>query len=298
MNRLVLKSKANEILFSYRKYYENTLFVVVLISAVVSLVTGFLSSFFIPVLVTVIGNVVNLVFGHGRYVASLKVSKDQNIDAQEDGFAGAKNFKNLFGTYAIMGLMTFAISFVIAFIGLFAYGMSNLGNLTDLVRELDYYGTGVSVNSLNVLGSLLVFILFVIILISIAILYFRCCTVLVPYLLEEKGIKNFNALKESNRMMKGYKWDYFMLLLSYFGWMILGVVISMVTSLIIGFIPLGLLTTFITTIINGYINIMLYNAHLSLTETQFWFALDEIHNPKPIEVNEVVEVYEEHNIEE
>ncbi|CEK36482.1 DUF975 family protein [Paraclostridium sordellii 8483] len=71
-------------------------------------------------------------------------------------------------------------------------------------------------------GSLIIFSITIVV-ISIFFTILSLALVLVPYLIIDTDIGIFEICKVSINMMKGYKWTYFIMMLSFIGWAILSI---------------------------------------------------------------------------
>lgn len=101
------------------------------------------------------------------------------------------------------------ISMIIAFISVFA--------IAGLIAASVFYSDGIAIA--NIVGIILIALMYV------AFIIFTLSVVQVPYIIIEKeDIGVIGAMKLSMQMMKGNKWKYFVLELSFIGWAILSVI--------------------------------------------------------------------------
>lgn len=109
------------------------------------------------------------------------------------------------GYIVIIGI----ISMIIAFISVFA--------IAGLITASVFYSDGIAIA--NIVGIILIALMYV------AFIIFTLAVVQVPYIIIEKeDIGVIGAMKLSMQMMKGNKWKYFVLELSFIGWGILSVI--------------------------------------------------------------------------
>lgn len=135
------------------------------------------------------------------YLEFLK--KDGNAKFKDVLVSSNKLLKSL-GYTVIIGI----ISMIIGFISVFS--------TTAVIISSAFYSDGITIAS--------VVVTILIVLLYIAFLIFTFAVAQVPYIIIEKeDIGIIGAMKLSMDMMKGYKWKYFVLELSFIGWGILSV---------------------------------------------------------------------------
>ncbi|MGX4599408.1 DUF975 family protein [Faecalimicrobium sp. JNUCC 81] len=101
------------------------------------------------------------------------------------------------------------ISMIIGFISVFAS--------TGIIAASVFYGDGITIA--NVVGIILICLMY------IAFIIFTFAVAQVPYIIIEKdGLGLLEAMSLSIKIMKGNKWKYFVLQLSFLGWGILSVI--------------------------------------------------------------------------
>lgn len=109
------------------------------------------------------------------------------------------------GLTAILGIISFIVIFV-----------------TTSVITVTIIAAIFSYNSINI-GSIIAIILTVLLL--VAYIIFTYMVVQAPYIIiENEGIGLIEAMKLSAKIMKGNKWKYFVLQLSFIGWAILSII--------------------------------------------------------------------------
>lgn len=146
-------------------------------------------------------------------------------------------FLKALGFQIILGIISFVIIFITTFSIIFL-----------IMRYISDY------NTVNIFGMIIATIF--IILILVAYIIFNYMISQIPYIIIEKdNIKLIDSVKLSSKLMKGNKWKYFVLQLSFIGLIILSI------------LTLGI----------GFLWLIPY---ISLTLTNFYKGLTEIENTK------------------
>lgn len=141
------------------------------------------------------------------YVVAFLHSSRQNSPAEiTDLFYGYKRFWHVLGTLILKGL-AIAASMIPAFVLMFI-----------LIWSMDY-GLGYSYSILSVCIFFLLYCLALIPAIILSLAY-----AMVSYILRDRPeLSCADVLAQSRMMMKGHKWELFLLYLSFIGWIILSV---------------------------------------------------------------------------
>lgn len=216
-------------------------------------------------------------FYHGYIVSTLKATNNrgQEIDVEEDAFVGFRRFKDLFFTYFVQTLFLGMIIFAILIIG-FAIIILILpsGVMSGVFDIYTQAGLGVDVSAMYLTDAMLTgavsasgFILLLVCIILFVIVMYGLYFALVPYVLERYGIKGISALKESARMMKGYKGLLFRIQFSFLGYIILQFFITSMLSLMLP-VP------YIVSIIGAIISVYLYQVRLTTCQTVLFEEID------------------------
>lgn len=128
------------------------------------------------------------------------IKKDGNAEYR-DILVTKKQFLKALGFTLLVGI----ISFVLMFIGIFVLGFIGVGSI--LLGETSF--------------ATIVFGVFAIALIFIPYIIFALAISLTIYIIIEEDLGVFKSILLSINMMKGYKWKFFVLNLSFVGWAIL-----------------------------------------------------------------------------
>jgi uncharacterized membrane protein len=164
--------------------------------------TIFMGSSFktLAVVMTIIGGIVCILFvpmQYGYYIAHLNASR-QDLPADiGDLFCGYRRFADVFVTLLLQFLAIFAalLPYIIFYIVMIVKGL---------------FFTHTFLNST------------IAILLMIPGLILGLAYTLVPFILHDRPELNpISVLRESRMMMYGHKWELFLLILSFFGWLIL-----------------------------------------------------------------------------
>lgn len=263
----LIKTKATTLLETCKSQVVRIMVLLTLIGLIPSLFNDSENIFF--QMIYFILSIAFLTFEHGFVVSSLKVARN-NADSlsDDDIFVGFKRWKELFPTYLLSNFIALGITvlvgllLIIVFSILFGSVISNMSTtiMSSILQESDpayaIYGLMTQVPSL-LFVFLLIFLIILVLEVVISGLLFA-----VPYLLEEYGMHNMQAIKESCSIMKGHVWDYIKLELSFVGWSILtGIMMVMILS-IFEMIPIlnqmPILGSMIASIISGIVSVYLY----------------------------------------
>lgn len=271
-----IKDKVSEIL----RASQSSLSKVFLVIAVIGAVAGGIGNLLGGTIGSIIGIVVTLAFmpfHHGYIVSTLKATnnRSQEIDVEKDSFVGFRRFKDLFGTYFIYNIFLTIIVIVIMLIGFVGMVLLLPSGAVNAISEFyQQAGMGVDVSAayltdamLTGLASISGILLLMVAVILFAIIMYGLYFALVPYVLERYNIRGVSALKESARLMKGYKGLLFRIQLSFLGYMILEVFITSMLSLML---PVSL----IVTVIGAIIGVYLYQVRLTTCQTVLFEEID------------------------
>lgn len=133
---------------------------------------------------------------YGYNIAYLNSSRQDLPADTGDLFFGYNRFGRVFGTLLLMVLAISAVCLPYAI-------------LVVLATRLDFLNFPV------IIGCFILLVPAIMLGIAYA---------MVPYIIhDDEELAAGEILKKSRMMMKGHKWDYFVLMLSFFGWMLLGV---------------------------------------------------------------------------
>lgn len=255
---------------------QNNLFKTLLIVSVISSLVGVIPSLFdhsIGGIITLIFTIIMVPFSHGYIVSSLKEvnNRDDLIDPEKDSLVGIYRFKELFSTYFIKEIIMIVVIIIIALVTMYKFFMSLFTLIGYFTFDALLYTTNVG----DILTQQDVILFFMgLILILIFTLMYTLYFALVPYLLEKYNYKNFDAMKESARLMKGYKEQYFKLNFSYFFLILLAVlIVGVITNFFSMFCP-PLITSIIMAFVSSYFYIYVYEMKLTLARAIFFEEID------------------------
>lgn len=249
-----IKSKASEIMITSKDILFKVFVVIGIVSTIVNSVSGLFGGMASSLLALIV-LIVFLPFGHGYVVSALKAvnNRSEEISIEEDSFVGFKRFKELFGTYFIYNFFLFIIIFIVILIGIVLLIMMTRSmpfvDVTSIATDPTNLET-LKALGIDFLMGILYLILPITILICTVIILYSLYFNLTPFLLERKGLRGTTAMKESMRLMKGYKWLLFKLELSFIGWMILG---GIITSIIGLFLPVPLIVKLIGIVVTVFL---------------------------------------------
>ena len=224
---------------------------------------------------------------HGNLTACLKVYHGQGdeVETYEDGLYGLKNLPQLFGTYFkynfIKVLMIIVVAIAVTYLSISMVGEDIVYYFSALENASIYSDMYLFPEELfAAIGLIFVYFVLPILIISFVIhiiydLYFFPTF----YLLQEEDERGFGAMLNASKLMKGNKWQLFKLKLSYFGWMILAMIIAGVIGAFMG--SLGTLSTLIASIIGVIVGVLVYQVRYQLAMTIFY---KEVINKKEIDL--------------
>ncbi|MFV0394057.1 MAG: DUF975 family protein [Coprobacillaceae bacterium] len=235
-----------------------------------NIIPGFLGS--IVSLAITIGT---MTLAHGYVTTSLKAVNNRydEIDIQKDSLTGIYRFKELFGTYFIHSFFLFIILMVLGLIGfVIAKGMVSNSTINEFryLLNLDINQITDSILSTNAVQEILDvagFIMLYCLFIAVIVLIYMANFSLTFFIVEKYQIKGAEAMKESMRLMKGYKRTYCLLCLSYLGWIILAAIIE---YMLFSFLPISLITGIVGVIISN----ILYNAKFNISLAVLYEEID------------------------
>lgn len=144
--------------------------------------------------ISLILSVICLPFIHGFVQAGLMMITGKEDDVDEKiGIAGVKRWKKLISTYFLMAFYVFLYSFIPAIV-------------LSVILFIE--------------GTFTVFGIVVAVVLALIMIDVSLKITLAPYLLEDYGFKNGQAINGSRQLMKGHVFDLIKLFLSYLPWMI------------------------------------------------------------------------------
>lgn len=253
MNIKSIKNRANELLLQCKPQFIRILLIVTLLNIIPTVVgeIGFVGSFLTLVLTLVL-----LTVSHGSIVSSLKIVRNNSQALNDDdAWVGLKRFQELFPTY----VLDWVISFAVAFIGIIVLTFIVLGSV---------YASSNPYDILSAFIPVLGFVIILVIVLVIVVYYINLCLFAVPYLLEQYGIQTTRAIKESFAFMKGHKMDLFQLDLSYIGWLLLQSLIVGAFSMVLASLPF--LGALIGGILSAFFAVYTYLPQYQLSKAIFF----------------------------
>lgn len=261
MRVIDIKEKASEILSSSWNELTKEFLVIAVIGSIASGIGNLLGG----TIGSIIGLVITLVFlpfEHGYIVGSLKAvnNRPDELNVEQDAFVGFTRFKELFSTYFVYNFFLMIVLFLAILIAIAAFIMvvpSDLLSSGVLYQQFSggVYNQNAVLNAemyqlIEVMGAvggfILLFVMVILLIVAIYSLYFA----LTPYILERYQIRGVKALKESARLMNGYKWFLFKLNLSFIGWMLIGGIITSILNMVL---PVSILVNAISAAIGIYL---------------------------------------------
>ena len=182
-------------------------------------------------LITLIASVLGGVSGNGGINFNLNLSSDSIGGANLTDVIGPEWVGTLLGILGIVAVAATVIALVVAIV-LFVIGSPiSLGYHRHALNLLDRQESGVGTlfSQFHRLGDALTMNLFRAFLIFLGILLLFVPGIILSYsyamadfiLLEDPNCSGSEALRRSRAMMRGHKWDLFMLRLSFIGWSLL-----------------------------------------------------------------------------
>lgn len=281
MNIRDIKYKASEVLVQNKKLFNVLLyigFINILFQFISNIFTGLLGA-----LISIVITVLTVTLTHGAVVSSLKIINNnyELIDEKEDSLYGLTHFKSLFPTYFLYELVLTAValvSFIIISVFVFIYYSSSftsfITSTITLFREVNINNLLISDYVTNFSGIFisLFFACFIVIIITT---YVSLRLSLFPYIMQKYGYTTKEALKESNRLMKGNVFTLFKLELSFlaviFSVLFLSVFINMIIESII---PISIIASLIESLITTYLSVYFYEMKLNVSLAIFYEELD------------------------
>lgn len=196
---------------------------------------------------SIVFTIVLIAAEHGYITSSLKIvhGEGEQVSEKTDGLVFLSRYKELFPTYLIKNILVYLPLIIIAII---ACVMPQIGWLTifSIIKN------PAAIQSVNLFDALYLFFILAFIA-GIISIYISIRLSMTGYLIETHHLKNFTACKMSWKIMKGYCWTYFKLILSYVGWIILGYLAeSLVYSLLPGTIG-SILSLVVLTLYQAYV---------------------------------------------
>ncbi len=233
MNIKSIKARADELIAYCKPQYIRIL----IIMTIVGMIPDSLPSSGLAAILFFVVSILFIPFKHGYIVTSLKIVRNNFHElSDDDAFVGFKRFKELFFTYFLYELIVVGALVVLALIALVIAVVIG-GNI-------------------NLIGSILAVTAIATILITVATMLVGLYGFAFPYLLEKYGYTGMSAIKESFRFIKGHLLDLFKLELSYFGWVVLVVVVQILLAEVFSF--LGTLGTVISSLGSGIVGLLTY----------------------------------------
>ena len=182
-------------------------------------------------LITLIASVLGVVSGNGGINFNLNLSSDSIGGANLTDVIGPEWVGTLLGILGIVAVAATVIALVVAIV-LFVIGSPiSLGYHRHALNLLDRQESGVGTlfSQFHRLGDALTMNLFRAFLIFLGALLLFVPGIILSYsyamadfiLLEDPNCSGSEALRRSRAMMRGHKWDLFMLRLSFIGWSLL-----------------------------------------------------------------------------
>lgn len=267
MNISDIKHKARSVFQKRRNIISVYIFISV-ITAVTSYLARQLGSAlpFIPALITI----AMIPFSHGNIVTALKTVNEQGdeISVGKEGLAGFKRFRELFYTYLIQEVFLIVVLMLtLLFMAITAKAAVDASVFNDLSAALTrttdinvLLNDSVFCNAIDALGMYIIFGAALMIIVSII---YTLTFALTPYILEKYNLRGIKAMAVSARLMKKYKGTLFLLYLSYVGWAILVMAISLVVGLVLP-------SPFIIQILSAVLSIHLFAAEMQTSVAVFF----------------------------
>lgn len=259
MNIARIKERAEQLLSTCDKAkYQRVLIIIMLIGLIQTFLLDIPAFYLISYLLVTI---IFLTFPYAYVVTGLKVvrNNDQALE-DSDAWVGFKRFKELFPTYFLSLLIYLAIIIVVGIIAVFLFS----GTIGMLLMHTKFN---------NFLDFIMIYpqmigIMFLFALIIFAIVYYVSLHLFAfPYLMEQYGMRNGAAIKESFRFMKGYKMSLFKLDLSFLGWILL---IALLEGAILGLLGESTTVTLLASGLAGVASVYTYMPKYQLSRAIFF----------------------------
>jgi uncharacterized membrane protein len=274
-----IKYKATEILRNNKEILFKVFIFMGVGSAIFTYIRNLLLGSTIGSLVSFIILIATLTFSQGYIRTSLKAVNNQSneIDIQKDGLTGFYRFKELFGTYFVYGFFLTIIVIVLSLIMIVAVvrGAISSSTMNELSGSFSFSVQGIlngATNGLSnhafrelqsVFGTIFIFI---VIIFTVVVVYLSNFA-LTFYIVEKYNITGVAAMKESVKLMKGYKKTYILLSLSYIGWLLL-------TGLLEGIVDMIIPIPLVVSIAGVVISTVLYNTHMNVSLAIMYEEID------------------------
>ena len=228
--------------------------------------------------VSLIVTIIILPFSHGNVVTALKTVNERGdeVSIEQDGVVGIRRFKELFGTYFIREVLLIVI---LLLIGLVMFVVAKFTVAGDAFSQLGVIFNEALINSTDInmylqdaammeaLGTLGIVLIVGGLIMAIVAMFYTYIFALTPFVLEKYNLRGAKAMSESARLMKGHKGTLFMLYLSYLGWFVLTLVLSMVINMVL---PIPLLLDAAVAALSTY----LFGAELNTSLAVFFEEID------------------------
>lgn len=276
-----IKYKASEVLVQNKKLFYVLLyigFINALFQTITNVFTGLLGS-----IISIVVTILTVTLTHGAVVSSLKIVNNNYdlIDEKEDALYGLTHFKSLFPTYflyeVILGFICLIVLAVIALFVFIYYSSSftsfinasvalfSQSNINDLlIAEYITNFSGIFVS--------LFFGCFVVIIVGT---YVSLRLSLFPYIMQKYGYTTKEALKESNRLMKGNVFTLLKLELSFIPVIISVLILAVFIDIIIeSIIPISVVAGLLESIVVTYLSVYFYEMKLNVSLAIFYEELD------------------------
>lgn len=273
MNIKNIKQRADQLLVESKPQLCRIFLIILLIGLLRTLFSSFEGA---------IGSIISLVIlyafltlDHGYIVSTLKVVRNNSQALKDDdAWVGFSRYKDLFFTYFLQGLV-FAIilipvMIVISLVIVIFFG-GFIGNITIPLTSAAFSDASLYTQLYSILyyaPQFLILALFIVIVVFIVAEILMLYLFPVPYLLEQYHFKGGRAISESFSFMKGHVWDLFKLNFSFFGWILLSLIIQVVISQLLVFIPV--LGDLIAVAASGLFMVYVYYPRWKLSQTIFF----------------------------
>lgn len=274
-----IKERATYMVANQKNLFK-TLLIVSVISSLVAIIPSVFGIFNSNsyILLTIITSIVMIPFSHGYIVSSLKEvnNRDDLIVPEKDALVGIYRYKELFLTYFVKDIIMTIVICIIAFATMWEF-ITSAGQILGTIAYNPDLLIFDSLLETEIISSQIVakFFLGMLIIVIFAVMY-ELYFALVPYVLEKYNFTKLDAMKESARLMKGHKLQYFTLNISFILWMILASLITSVITNILGMFCPELFLSVIMAFVSSYITIYIYDMKLILCKTIFFEEIDAI----------------------
>lgn len=272
MRNIDIVYRSREMMIQYKRILIPIFLFVSLVGVIPSLISNSL--------LTLIASILIMPATQGLITSSLKAYRDsgETVETYEDGLYGFKNWTKLFGTYFTYNFIKFVIFFIeVILVTTLVYMVfgDQLMEAVELISQTNYGFLSYEYALMSALGAVFTVLAMIvlpnIIVIIITNIIYDLFFFPVFYLLED-GVKGFEAMGIAKRMMKGKKKQLFLLKLSFFGWIVLAYILTVIIGTVISMlIPIGDNGTFLFTIIlSAIISVLVYRVRYQLAMTIFY----------------------------